>query len=117
MRIDVLARAWGGPQGASNGMAVAAAYLAHTLAGLGHQVRKGAAISDGLADLIITTISTTWRRTVAQAEALGVAGRLVYWHHAGGTPEALGCILAAPPSVGPQPGWSQHVVLPPSSWA
>lgn len=113
----MLARTWGGPQGGSNGMAVAAAYLAHTLSGLGHQVRQIGTIMDGSSGLIITTISATWRRTVAQAQAVGVADRLVYWHHAGGTPEGFGRILAAPPAIGPQPGWSRHVVLPPSSWA
>ncbi len=117
MRVDVMARDWGTPGGASNGMAIAAAFLVHTLRELGHQVRQLGQAVDGAADLIITTIAPTWERTVARAAGLGVAERLVYWHHAGGVPAGRGCILAAPPAVGPEQGWRRHVVLPPSSWA
>ncbi len=117
MKIDVLARSWGSPSGGPNGMAIAAAFFAETLVALGHQVRRLSNL-DGLgADLIITTISSTWRRTVAAAESAAAQSRLVYWHHASGVPEGQGCILAAPPSISPDPTWSRHVVLPPSSWA
>lgn len=118
MRIDVLARSFGTPAGASNGMALAAAFLACTLEQLGHQVRRQLAQPDGFdADLVITTISPTWRRVQVAAAKAGALGRVVYWHHAGGVPEGHGCILAAPPAIGPQPGWARQVVLPPSSWA
>lgn len=114
MKIDVLARAWGSASGGPNGMAIAAAFLVETLEGMGHQVRRLGAL-DGLdADLIITTVSQTWRRTAAAAA--GARERLVYWHHAGGVPEGAGCLLAAPPSIGPQRGWARQVALPPSSW-
>lgn len=116
MKIDVLARGWGSPVGAANGMAMAAAYLAHTLVRLGHQVRQLGAYEPG-ADLVITTIQPTWRRTMAAATAAGAQERLVYWHHAGGVPQGNGCMLAAPPAIEHQPGWSRQVVLPPSSWA
>jgi hypothetical protein len=117
MRIDVIARRFGSVAGAPDGMAMAAAFLADTLTGLGHQVRQLPAPDGFGADLIITTVSPTWRRIVAAAAAAGALERLVYWHHAGGVPDGQGCILAAPPSVDPQPTWSRHVVLPPSSWA
>ena len=119
MKIDVLARSWGTPAGGQNGMAIAAAFLAYTLAELGHQVRRLSALDGVGADLIITTISPTWRRTVAMAASSpGALDRLVYWHHAGGVPPGYGCTLAAPPSVDPhQDGWGRHVVLPPSSWS
>jgi hypothetical protein len=117
MRIDVLARMWGRPAGAPNGMAQAAAFFAETLVKLGHEVRRLLQPDGFDADLIVTTISPTWRRVAPAAiEALARA-RLVYWHHAGGVPEGLGCVLAAPPVIGPQEGWSRQVVLPPSSWA
>lgn len=117
MKIDVMARAWGGPEGGSNGMAIAAAFLAHTLIGLGHDVRRRfGSITDDAVDLIITTISPTWRRTVARASP-GALARLVYWHHAGGVPDGYGCMLAAPPAIERQAGWRRQVVLPPSSWA
>jgi glycosyltransferase involved in cell wall biosynthesis len=117
MRIDVLARSWGSPSGGPNGMAIAAAFLACTLAELGHEVRRLPALDGFGADLIITTISPTWRRTAAMCSSAGALERLVYWHHAGGVPAGYGCTLAAPPSISPQDGWSRHVVLPPSSWA
>lgn len=117
MRIDVLARNWGTPSGGQNGMAIAAAFFAETLEKLGHEVRRLPALDGYRADLIVTTIQPTWRRTAAMAETAGALDRLVYWHHAGGVPTGFGCILAAPPSVGPHAGWSRHVVLPPSSWA
>jgi glycosyltransferase involved in cell wall biosynthesis len=117
MKIDVLARSWGSPAGGSNGMAIAAAFFAATLEQLGHVVRRAPAIIDGAADLVITTLSQTWHRTTMQAVDKGLGARLVYWHHAGGVPFGLGHVLAAPPAIGPQPGWSRHVVLPPSSWA
>ncbi len=98
-------------------MAIAAAFLACTLVELGHQVRR-LSQSDGFdADLVITTIQPRLRHAVAAAQAVGALDRLVYWHHAGGVPAGRGCTLAAPPSIGPQPGWARHVVLPPSSWA
>jgi glycosyltransferase involved in cell wall biosynthesis len=121
MRIDVLARTWGNAAGASNGMAMAAAFLADTLGelDLGHRVRRLEAPDGFDADLIITTIQPTWRRTVAAAAQAGALGRLVYWHHAGGVPDGHGATLAAPPAIGEQSsrGWARHVVLPPSSWA
>lgn len=117
MKIDVLARSWGSSAGGSNGMAIAAAFLACTLGELGHQVRRLAAADRFDADLTITTISPTWRRTAAAGVSAGAMERLVYWHHAGGVPEGQGCVLAAPPVIGPQDGWSRQVVLPPSSWA
>jgi hypothetical protein len=117
VRIDVLARAWGSPAGGINGMAIAAAFFAEKLEQLGHQVRRLAAADRFDADLVVTTISPTWRRTVAAAASAGALERLVYWHHAGGVPVPVGCTLAAPPAIDPQPGWSRHVVLPPSSWA
>lgn len=117
MKIDVIARSWGKPTGGANGMAIAAAYFAETLSQLGHEVRKLAAPAGFGADLIITTVSSTWRRVVAAADGAAALGRLVYWHHAGGVPDGYGCTLAAPPSVASSPSWSRHVVLPPSSWA
>jgi hypothetical protein len=39
MRVDILARRWGGPDGGPDGMAVAASFLAFTLCQLGHEVR------------------------------------------------------------------------------
>lgn len=118
VRIDVLARDFGTPAGAPNGMAMAAGLFAETLERLGHQVRRLAAFGDGAAELIITTIAPHWRRTVAAAHAAGALERLVYWHHSGGVPEGFGCTLAAPPAiVDVPPSWSRHVVLPPSSWA
>lgn len=116
MKIDVMARAWGGPEGASNGMAIAVAFFACTLARLGHEVRRTSAIADGHADLVVTADSVTWKRTLAHAATHGQLERLVYWHHAGGVPQGHGRVLAAPPATPPQAGWSRHVVLPPSSW-
>lgn len=117
MRIDVLARRWGSPAGAANGMEMAAEFLACTLRELGHQVRQLAAPDGFDADLVITTIHPHWRRTAAAAKNAGAIDRLVYWHHAGGVPGGQSAILAAPPAIGPHPEWSRHVVLPPSSWA
>ena len=118
MRIDVIARGWGSPNGGPNGMAIAAAFLVETLADLGHKVRKLRAHDGFDADLIISTASSIWRRTAAAAVEAGATDRTVYWHHAGGVPPGAGCVLAAPPSVPMQPsGWSRHIVLPPSSWA
>lgn len=117
LKIDILARNWGNPAGASNGMAIAAAFLACTLSELGHQVRRLASPEGFDADMMITTISPTWRRTAAAAVTAGARERLVYWHHAGGVPDGHGCMLAAPPAIGPQSGWARQVVLPPSSWA
>jgi hypothetical protein len=117
MRVDVLARTWGSPTGGSNGMAIAAAFLACTLAELGHSVRRLAEPDGFHADLTITTIAPTWRRTLAAGTAAGALDRLVYWHHAGGLPAGGGAILAAPPAIAPAEGWARHVVLPPSSWA
>lgn len=117
MKIDVLARLWGTPAGGSNGMAIAAGFFAETLVRLGHEVRRLAAPDGFGADLIVTTIQPTWRRVVAAAADANALGRLVYWHHAGGVPPGQGALLAAPPAIGPQAGWAQHLVLPPSSWA
>lgn len=117
LSIDVMARSWGSPSGGQNGMAIAAAFLACTLVELGHQVRRIVAPDGFCADLIITTVQPTWRRTLAAGTAAGALDRLVYWHHAGGLPEGGGAILAAPPAIEPAAGWSRHVVLPPSSWA
>lgn len=117
MKIDVLARAWGSETGGPNGMAIAAAYLGHTLSALGHEVRPLAAYEDASADLVITTCAPTWRRTVAAARKAGALGRLAYWHHAGGVPEGHDGVLLAPPAVEtPASGWARRVVLPPSSW-
>jgi glycosyltransferase involved in cell wall biosynthesis len=96
-------------------MAIAAAYFAETLDRLGHQVRRLGALDGTRADLIVTTIAPTWRRTVAMASE--ARARLVYWLHSGGVPDGHGAILAAPPAIEPTPTWSRHVVLPPSSWA
>jgi hypothetical protein len=116
VRIDVLARGWGTPAGGINGMAIAAAYFAETLDRLGHQVRRLGALDGTRADLIVTTIAPTWRRTVAAAVVHGAHRRLAYWLHSGGVPDGHGAILAAPPAIAPTPTWSRHVVLPPSSW-
>jgi hypothetical protein len=137
MRIDVLARRWGGPNGGPDGMAIAASFLAWTLCELGHRVRgytqaatpwlhghmdwhRRAALhapDDFAADLVITTIHPVWRRTVAAARDADALHRLIYWHHHGGLPDGHGCMLAAPPVVTPETGWGRSVVLPPSSWA
>lgn len=136
MKIDVLARKWGGPQGGPDGMAIACARLAWTLAELGHSVRgyatrlpgwKHALIEwrerptligpdDWSADIIITAIAPTWRRLVVEAEKAGALGRVVFWHHHGEPPSSYSCMLAAPPAVAVPPGWRRSVVLPPSSW-
>ena len=137
MRIDLLARRWGGPDGGPDGMAVASAFLAWTLAAAGHEVRccTGAsppwqragvkwtsqqplsAPPDWTADLVITTIQAAWRRTVTGAEAAGARSRLCYWHHHSGLPPGYGCLLAAPPAIAATADWGRAVVLPPSSWA
>jgi len=98
-------------------MAIAAAFLAATLTELGHDVRRLAAPVDWAADIVITTISPTWRRLHAAAVEAGALERVVYWHHANGVPEPCGHTLAAPPSIPMHEGWPRHVVLPPSSWA
>jgi hypothetical protein len=119
VKIDVLARSWGSPAGAGNGMAQAAEYFAETLGKLGHLVRR-LGVPDGFgADLLVTTIHPHWRRTAALAASAGALGRLVYWHHAAAVPaEGHGCMLAAPPAIETPPaGWGRRVVLPPSSWA
>ena len=117
MKIDVLARAWGTPAGASNGMAMAAGFLAETLRALGHEVRQLAALEGFGADLVITTISATWHHTAPAWAAHRSMEHLVYWHHASGVPEGHGALLAAPPVIERQTGWARQVVLPPSSWA
>lgn len=117
MRVDVIARKWGSPAGGPNGMAIAAAFLACTLSELGHEVRQLEEVDGFGADLVITTVSQTWRRTAAAAALAGASSRVVYWHHAGGVPDGHGCLLATPPAVAAQAGWSRQVVLPPSSWA
>lgn len=118
MRIDVLARAFGTPAGASNGMAIAAGFLAETLAALGHEVRALTGPDGFDADLVLTTIAPRWLHAVAGATVAGALGRLAYWHHAGGVPEGHGCMLAVPPAcAAPRGDWSRQVVLPPSSWA
>ncbi len=117
MRVDVIARSWGGPAGGPNGMAIAAAFFAHTLTELGHEVRRLNAPDGFDADLVVTTVSPTWKRFAVTVAAGGAQDRTVYWHHAGGVPDGQGCVLAAPPAIPPQDSWSRHVVLPPSSWA
>ena len=117
MKIDVLARRWGGPDGGHDGMAVAAGYLAATLAELGHEVRQLGEPAGWSADLVITTVSPTWRRVAAEAQAQRALSRLVYWHHAGGLPPSFGCTLATPPAVDLSQDWRKIVILPPSSWA
>jgi glycosyltransferase involved in cell wall biosynthesis len=117
VKIDVLARRWGSPKGGLDGMSIAAAYFAYTLELLGHAVRRLAAIDGWEADLVVTTISPTWKRTAAMAIAAGATQRLVFWHHHGALPEGHGCIAAATPASLPGEGWIRHVVLPPSSWA
>lgn len=138
-RIDVLARRWGSAEGGPDGMAVAASYLAFTLCELDFEVRgyrapggvdpwqhprmtwavraNLATPDDFTADLYITTISPTWRRTAEAARAAGTLDRLVYWHHHSGLPPSYGGLLAAPPAIEPTPDWSRAVVLPPASWA
>ncbi len=117
MKIDVIARSWGTPTGGANGMAMAAAFFADTLAELGHKVRRLPAPDGFDADLVVTTVSPTWRRVASDAVVAHAEQRTVYWHHAGGVPDGQGCVLAAPPSIAPHAGWSRHIVLPPSSWA
>jgi hypothetical protein len=139
VRIDVLAKRWGSPAGAPDGMAMAASFLAWTLCELGHDVRGYLATPQGppwvhprvqwcvrpqldrpddwSADLVITTIAGVWRRTAAAAGAAGATRRLVYWHHFGGLPEGFGCSLAAPPAIERVGAWRRTLVLPPSSWA
>lgn len=112
-----MARDWGSPSGGVNGMAIAVAFFAETLERLGHQVRRSLELVDSSADLAIATITPTWRRTVARAEALGMLERLVYWHHASGLPKGYGRMLVTAPAIAPGPDWGRHVVLPPSSWA
>jgi hypothetical protein len=138
VRIDILAKRWGGPDGGPDGMAVATAFLAWTLCELGHDVhayttapppawahrrlewRPRANIDkpDRFdADLVITTVSAVWRRSATAAAAAGALLRLVYWHHHGDPPDGMGGLLAAPPATRPTAGWSRAIMLPPSSWA
>jgi len=117
MRVAVLARVWGSRMGGPNGMAIAAGLLTETLEALGHDVRRAADPGVFEADLTITTVAAHWRRHAKRAQELGATSRLCYWHHAGGLPQGFDAILAAPPAIAPEAGWSRHVVLPPSSWA
>ena len=139
MRIAILARRWGGPNGGRDGMAIASAYLAWTLAELGHEVccyapegaappwehpsvewvhrRPLVAPDDWSADLAITTIAPAWRRTVIAAQQAGACDRLVFWHHHGPVPPGHGCVLARVAPGPPAPGWSHELLLPPASWA
>ena len=139
MRIDLLARRWGGPDGGPDGMAVASAFLAWALAELGHEVRAYSATSspapwshprvawrsraplvvpeDWSADLVISTVAPTWRRTAVAAATARASGRTLFWHHHGGVQEGHGCLFAAPPAVRPGAGWARSFVLAPSSWA
>ncbi len=139
MRIYVLARHWGGPDGGPDGMAVAVSYFAWTLCELGHDVhgfiasdekapwihermmwtaRPGLdAPPDFAADLVITAIAPVWRRTAAAAARAGACDRLVFWHHHGDVPEGYGCRLASPAPATTARGWTKTAVLPPSSWA
>lgn len=119
MRIEIVARLWGTSEGGPNGMAIATSFLADTLAELGHDVHGGAAPKFD-ADLTVTVVSPTWRRTAATAAQAGALGRLVYWHHASGVPDGYGAMLATPPSVPtvePSKGWARQITLTPSSWA
>ncbi len=139
MRIDVLNRRWGGPDGAPDGMSMAASYLAWTLCGMGHDVtgyvagaleppwkhprmkwtHRGnlATPDDWTADLVISTISGVWRRTAVAARGAGAEGRCVFWHHYGGLPPGFGCRLATLTPMDVPADWSSAMVLPPSSWA
>lgn len=134
MRVDVLARRWGGPDGGPDGMAVAVSFLAYTLCQLGHEVHCYTAAAgdapwqhqratwhlrpslvspdDATADLIITTIQPSLHRLRAWAAAAGALGRIVYWHHHDGIPADAGVMVAAPPAFPAAP-----LCLPPSSWA
>jgi glycosyltransferase involved in cell wall biosynthesis len=122
-------------------MAMAAAYLAFTLAELGHQVRGytgGGATpawkhpriewrersplfgpSSFDADLIISTIQPQWRRLALDATKAGAIDRTVFWHHHGSVPQGLGGMLAGlnRPAVFGAQGWRSVLLLPPSSWA
>lgn len=139
MRIDVLARRWGGPDGGPDGMAVAASFLAFTLCQLGHQVHGYAAELDGApwqhpgmtwvvrpglvapddfgANLIISTVQPSWHRLAQAAHAAGAIGQLVYWLHHSEPPPSYGASFAAPPAVEARGDWAAAIVLPPSSWA
>ncbi len=111
-RVDVLSRRWGGPEGGPDGMAVAAAYLAHTLEALGHTVRRlPGPIPDFTADLTITTLQPQWRRAAQAAQDAGACNRIVYWHHHGGLQPDYGCLQAGALASG------APIILPPSSWA
>lgn len=139
MRVNLLARRWGSPDGGPDGMAIAASFLAWTLCGLGHDVAgyQGTADpppwshermewrtriplykpDDFAVDLTISACSPSWLRTAAAAREAAACERTVYWHHYAEAPNGGGCLLAAPPAVRRSEGWARAVVLPPSSWA
>lgn len=139
MRVDVLARRWGGPDGGPDGMAVAVSFLAYTLCQLGHEVRCYSAADgdapwvnlratwhvrpglvapdDATADLIITTLQPTLHRLHLWAQSVDALHRLVYWHHCDAAPEVGGLMFAAPPAVTPPADAGRSVILPPASWA
>jgi len=137
--IALIARRWGGPDGGPDGMAVASARLAWTLAELGHQVAcylpeterepwqhrrvdwrhrsptKGP--DDWSASLTICTSQPTWPTLSALARKAGALDRLAFWHHYGPEPAGSGAILLRVAAGGPAKGWGRVVTLPPSSWA
>lgn len=138
MRVDVLARRWGGPDGGPDGMAVAVSFLAWTLCELGHevrcwsadgeapwqhrlatwQVRPGlVAPDDASADLIITTLQPTLHRLHMWGQSTGALERILYWHHCDAAPEVGGMLFAAPPAVIPPADAGRSILLPPASWA
>lgn len=144
MRVDILARKWGGPDGGPDGMAIAAAFLAYTLAELGHDVRGyagGAArptwshrniewrersplrTPDTFdADLVISTIQPQWRHLAQEAGRQGALARTFFWHHHGELPMGNGGQLLALNRAGASlrsmiGGWESVTILPPSSWA
>jgi len=99
MRIDLLARRWGGPDGGRDGMSIAVSFLAWTLAELGHTVRchhaEGTAPpwqhrcvtwlarallitpDDWTADLVITTINL--ENVVCVADLILYAHKDIAW--------------------------------------
>lgn len=139
MRIDLLARRWGGPDGGRDGMSIAVSYLAWTLAELGHTLRCYLAEGtpppwhhpqvtwiaraplnvpdDWTAELVVTTINPAWRRIALDASRARATRRLIYWHHHGSIPPGYGCVLARVAPGEPAQGWSREILLPPSSWA
>jgi len=137
--VDLLARSWGAPSGAPDGMAQATAFLAWTLADLGHRVRchgerevarwarpglswharPGSPVPiDWQADLVISSTAASWRKLAVAAGDAGARSRVALWHHYGTPPSGYGCRLALPtPGEADAREWDRVVVLPPSTWA